>query len=714
MSILCNRTSSPLSNPPVRNLLFAAALILLSGSFSSCIKDKLNAQFAYNGAFAAPVAKVAFTLGDALKGDTLLEIGADNSIGLSVRQENLIDISAKDYLDDITGDIDETVSFESTRGIVHLDDIEETLSVSIDEFVDDFQDTSIRNLFIQNNGSFETVPGFQFNLNSELTTVDFDEFNWLNIETAKIKLTFLHNVFVDANNITVTIIDATFNQTIGTLYFDNVPRNTAVTRELEISGLTIGKSFKVFLNSFGSPGSGSVPVLIDLTKQINVTLNVTDAYASAGETKIGTNSVGRDTLLLDIQPNNGERISLVKVKSVSAEADITSTIAAPMKVKLFFPGIYRNNSNFTDEFTLSATSPGAPFKKSFDFSSTDWYFDLDPVQPWNKMKVYYETSPEGSSDDYIQFAATDKIAVSMRVHAFEVEEVRGYFGRLEEPLDAGALDLDLNFSFVNPQSTPILFDNPTAAIEVNNSFGMPFQVDFDMLAKGLNGAQAALNPPVLNFNYPDVQEAGESKQTLVLLNKSNSDIVSFLSVYPEELTYSGSATVNPDDNNQEVNFIRHDSRLTASATFDLPFAFRIQDLIFRDTANGIDLDFGDYLTLEDIDTAELKIAYINGLPLGASMHLIGLAKNGTERAIASDIAMPAASVDNNGTVPVGGEVAGDVFIALSYDQLLRLDEADKLILEVHFQSPENGAKLARMYSGYRMDIKTGVKLILKI
>jgi hypothetical protein len=96
------------------------------------------------------------------------------------------------------------------------------------------------------------------------------------------------------------------------------------------------------------------------------------------------------------------------------------------------------------------------------------------------------------------------------------------------------------------------------------------------------------------------------------------------------------------------------------------------------------------------------------------MHLIGLAKNGTERAIASDIAMPAASVDNNGTVPVGGEVAGDVFIALSYDQLLRLDEADKLILEVHFQSPENGAKLARMYSGYRMDIKTGVKLILKI
>jgi hypothetical protein len=226
MSILCNRTSSPLSNPPVRNLLFAAALILLSGSFSSCIKDKLNAQFAYNGAFAAPVAKVAFTLGDALKGDTLLEIGADNSIGLSVRQENLIDISAKDYLDDITGDIDETVSFESTRGIVHLDDIEETLSVSIDEFVDDFQDTSIRNLFIQNNGSFETVPGFQFNLNSELTTVDFDEFNWLNIETAKIKLTFLHNVFVDANNITVTIIDATFNQTIGTLYFDNVPRNT--------------------------------------------------------------------------------------------------------------------------------------------------------------------------------------------------------------------------------------------------------------------------------------------------------------------------------------------------------------------------------------------------------------------------------------------------------------------------------------------------------
>jgi hypothetical protein len=713
MPAIFYKTSSPVSNPSVRNLFFVAALFLLMGSFTSCIKDKLNAQFAYNGAFAAPVAKVAFTLGDALKGDTLLEIGADNAIGLSVRQENLIDISATDYLDKITGDIDETVAIESTRGIVHLDDIEETLSVALDEFVEDFQDTSIRNLFIQNNGSFETVPGFQFNLNSELTTVSFEEFNWLNIETAKVKLTFQHNVFVDANNITVTIIDATFNQTIGTLYFDSVPKNTAVTRELTLSGLTIGKSFKVFLNSFGSPGSGSVPVLIDLTKQIDVTLEVTDAYASAGESKIGNNSISRDTLLLDLQPDDGEKISLVKVNSVLAEADITSTINAPMRVRLYFPGIYRNNANFTDEFTLNPTAPGAPFRKNFDFSSTAWYFDQDPGQPWNKMKVYYETYPEGSSDDYIQFAATDKVAVSMRVHDFDVEEVRGYFGRREEPLDAGALDLDLNFSFINPQSTPILFDNPTASIDVNNSFGMPFQVDFDMQASGLNGAQASLNPPVLSFNYPSVQETGQSKQTQILLNKSSSNIVNFLSVYPEELTYSGSAIVNPDDNQQEVNFIRQDSRLTASATFDLPLAFRIQDLVFRDTANGIDLDFGEYLTLEDIDTAELKIAYANGLPLRSTVSLLALAKNGSESIITEDIAMPAATVDNTGAVPNGAEAQGDVFVALSYDQLLRLDEADKLILEVHFQSPDNGTKLARMYSSYRMDIKTGVKLILK-
>ncbi|MFN7830785.1 MAG: hypothetical protein ACK5Q2_02260 [Bacteroidota bacterium] len=709
-----NDTSSPVSNPPVRNLLFAAVLFLILVSFTSCIKDKLNAQFAYNGAFAAPVAKVAFTLGDALKGDTLLEIGTDNSIALSVRQENLIDIKAADYLDKITGDIDETVSFESTRGIVRLDDIEETLSVTLDEFVEDFQDTSIRNLFIQNNGSFETVPGFQFNLNSELTTVSFEEFNWLNIETAKVKLTFQHNVFVDANNITVTIIDATFNQTIGTLYFDSVPRNIPVTQELALSGLTIGKSFKVFLNSFGSPGSGSVPVLIDLTKQIDVTLEVTDAYASAGDSKIGNNSISRDTLLLDLQPDDGEKISLVKVNTVLAEADITSTINTPMRVRLFFPGIYRNNTNVTDEFTLNPTAPGAPFKKNFDFSATSWYFDQNPDQPWNKMKVFYETFPEGNSDDYIQFSATDKVAVSMRVHNFDVEEVRGYFGHRVEPLDAGALDLDLNFSFINPQSTPILFDNPTASIEVNNSFGMPFQVDFDMQAKGLNGAQASLNPPVLNFDYPSAQETGQTKQTLIQLNKFNSDIVNFLSVYPEVLTYSGSATVNPDDDQQEVNFIRQDSRLSASATFDLPFAFRIEDLVFRDTANGIDLDFGDYLTLEDIDTAELKIAYINGLPLHSTVNLIALAKNGAESVITDNIAMPAASVDNTGAVPTGGEAQGDVFVALSYDQLLRLDEADKLILEVHFQSPDNGSKLARMYSSYRMDIKTGVKLILKI
>lgn len=686
--------------------LFLLSSFAMTAMFSSCVKDTFSdIDVVYNGSVAFPVATVGFTLAEILEGDTLLTVDDDNSISLIYREDNFFTITAAELLEDVTGSIEESFSQATQVGETRIDDLTEEFQMPFSDLVDDFQDPVIAQMLEQNEGNTVPVPAFQENFTSEVSVPVFSDFSWLEIENGRMVLSVKNELFVDLQNFKISVFDNNSGQVIGSFDFANLPKGITQTEEISIAGKSIGNDFKVVVSSLQTPGTGSNAVLIDLSKKLRFTLEVKEITISAGEVKLPSGALADDQLQIQFNLENGEQLHQIALNDVEVTYNIHSEVKTDVKLKLSFPGIYKNNAPAVHEITVS---PGGPHQGSLDFSNTVWYLNQDAGQPFNRMKVNYEVSLPNPTGNLIEFSAEDEVSIDFNISNLEVEEARGYFGFREEHFENGELDLGFDFSMFDPSSTPLLFEDPKMRIEVANSFGIPLKVEFNAEATGAYGAHASLQPPKLSVSYPGMNEIGSMKMSEFLISKNNSNIVEMLSVYPSGITYSGHATINPANDPGTMNFIQANSSLTASAELDLPFRFRVQDLIYRDTAAALELGLNDDLTVEDIESAEMKILYVNGMPLKSTVKIIALGSSGSESVVVEGVTVEPAAVNSAGKVTASGKAKGELFVEVTREQLRQLDSASKLIYEVSFQTGDNGQAPAAMFTDYDMELKIGM------
>jgi hypothetical protein len=692
----------PLKLNYLHRFLFVA--VAMAACLSSCVKDKFNdVELAYHGTAAFPVATVGFTLAEVLKNDTLLTIGGDNSISLVYRQDNFFTITAAELLEDLTGGIHENFAQTTKVGETGIGDVYEQFDLPFGDLVEDFQNQAIKQMLEQNEGSMMPIPAFQETFSSEVAVPAFSDFNWLDIKTGKMALTVKNELFVDLQNLKVTVFDNSSNQAVGTFDFNSLPKGGSLTKELNLQDKSIGNDFKVEITSLQTPGSGGSSVLIDLDKKLRCTLDVRDVTIEAGEAVLPSGVLAQDKLQFQFNMTNGERIHQIALNSVQAAYQITSEVKTDVRLKLVFPHIFKNNNPVVHEITVS---PGGPLTGQLDFSNTVWRLDQVVAQPYNRMDVDYEVYLQNATGSPVLFSSDDEVSINFTVSDFDVEEARGFFGFREEHFADGALDFGFDFSLFDPSSSPLLFENPKMNIEVANSFGIPLKVDFNVTAQGAFGGQVSLDPPKLTIAYPEMNEVGETKMSEFLIFKNNSKIVDMLSVYPTSITYGGHAIINPANDPQTVNFVRSDSKLTASAELDLPFRFRVQDLVYRDTGDALALGLEKGLTTDDIESAELKILYTNGMPLKTTVRIIALAADGSETVVLDGVSIDAATVGSGGKVT--GKASGELFATVSRDQIGQLDSAVKNIYEVRFQTGDNGQTPAAMYTDYDVELKIGM------
>lgn len=678
------------------------ALLLLSG----CVKDKLSVEFGYQGALAVPVATLHFTLGDALEGDSLLTVDADNAIRLALREDSLVHWTASDLLDDLTGDLDQLIQEESSIGSLQLPSRQKAFVVPFSELVANFQDANLRSLLQMSNGSTAAIPGFQEMPNSELEVVSFEDFNWIQVKSATLKLSIYNASFLDLSNVSATVIDANTGQPITQLFFPIIPKNTIQTKEFLLNQVSITNDLKVVLNSMESPGTGGVAVPIDLSKELVFNLELRDVSIEAGEAILLPGNLAKDTLYFEHSSIEGERFYQMQVQQVKATALLYSSMKAPLRLRLHFPSIYRNGQPLTQELQLPANNLGTPLLQELDFSNTQWRFDQDPDQPYNRMAIVVEAFLDNPPGNFILFSASDLVGARFQIHQLEVEEVRGYFGARVENATPGQIDFGNSLRFVSANSSPLLFEDPVIRLDIQNSFGIPMRADLQVSSQTASGTLVTLDPPALVLQYPSIQQIGQSKETNYIIDKTNSNLVPLLSIYPDQLTYQISASINPDNDTTQVNFIRSDNELLASAHLDLPFRFRAEDLIYRDTVEAPDL--GEDFLLSEVDSAGLKILYRNGMPLNSRLSVYSRSADGSQQLLVPTLLLDAAAADANGQTLPDGQKEGSLLVVLEPSALEQLEQAQDLILEVHFQTPGAGNLPAALYTDYQVQLNIGL------
>ncbi len=694
------------------SLTFSIAL-LLPGCKTDDFKDFDQATIQQEGAYAFAVATINFTLADLLEDDTTLTVGADNGIHLRHREEHFFTLNAREVLDDITGDINESFSHSTTVGVVSIDDIMQSSSLAFSTLLDDFNDAAMVDYLTQNEGSQVLLPAFEENITSEENIPAFTDFTSLTIEEGALSLTITNHFFFDIEELSLEIIDIGNGQSVGTFQFDYIDIGESKTSEISLAGNMISNEFKVIVSTLKTPGSGANFVTVDLQSQLDITFESTDVKIKEGVVNLPAGILAENEINFDLNTDNGEQITKLQLQDALVSYEITSELATDILVRVTFPDVTRNNAPLVQEFTVSPTSTNGPQTGTLDFSNTSWSLDNDPGQPFNRLKALYEVSLPGASGGQIPFSAEDQVTLLFNLSGLQVTEAIGYFGFQQEQFEPNSLDLGFDFSLFAEGSGPLLFSDPKMHIEINNSFGIPLQGQFNATAVGYFGETANLNPPKIVINYPTQAEIGQSVSTAFVINKNNSNLVEMLSVYPSTINYDGAAMINPANDPSIVNFVRSDSRLDASVEFDLPFKFSAQNLLYRDTSVAADLGLeqGGF-TIEDIDSAEMKIVYDNGLPLASTISLIALDKNGNEAVVLENIHFDAAVVDNNGRVTPNGITRGVTFVLLTTEQLLTLDNADRYIYEIAFSSQDNGQTPVAMYTDYQVEMGLGIRLVV--
>ncbi|MEO1258808.1 MAG: hypothetical protein AAFZ15_08415 [Bacteroidota bacterium] len=688
---------------------FLGVVVSLVSCKTDDFKDFADASLTQEGTYALPVGTVNFTLEDILEDDTTLTIGADNGIKLVYREDDFFQLTAAELLDDLTGDIEENFSQSSKIGDLEVDDLSQGTSILFENILDDFTDVILANYIQSADGTMAVVPPFEESILSVEQVPAFTDYTSLKLATGAMFLSVTNNLFFDIEDYSIDVKDIGTNQFLGTFEFDYIAAGATKTSEIGLAGKTISNEFEVVMSTLKSPGTGTQQVLVDLSSKLEVNFSVEGVTISEGQVLIPAGVLLEDEMDFEFMLDNEEKIKSIELNDADVTYEINSDLQAAFQVDLTFPTITRNNSPITQ--TLLVSQGGGASTGSMDFSNTIWLLDGDPDQPFNKIKVDYEVSLPNGSGGQLNIDAEDEVSITFKLNDLDVAEVIGYFGFRQEEFEENTFDLGFDFSLFSDGSSPLLFSDPTMRVEITNSFGIPLLGEFNATANGFFGEQADLNPPKIVINHPTLSEMGQSSNTLFVMNKFNSDLVGMLAVYPSDIDYVGSATINPNNDPSVLNYIRSDSELSASVEFDLPFKFQAQNLIYRDTTDAVDLGTGaGGYTVEDIAEGELKIVYDNGLPLQSKVSLIAMDKNGNQAIIADQIPFEAAAVDADGKVPTNGSARGEAFIDLTSEQIQWLDEADQYIYLIQFQTKDEGQTPVAMYSDYQVDLGVGIKL----
>ncbi len=240
----------------------------------------------------------------------------------------------------------------------------------------------------------------------------------------------------------------------------------------------------------------------------------------------------KDTVTFE--PGNGIEIEKIVIITGVVNYRVRSTSLVPATFTITLPTVLRGGSAITQNISVPANST---VTGSVSINNTEADLSKDPDMEFNRLPVEYSVAPISGS-----FGLLDLMFVRIDVPSPDFDYAKGYFGQQNEK-DEDTLDLEIE-DVLDHISGEFLLSNPSITFDYSNSFAIPTEVDIKAI--GYNKAETAfLNLDPFTLSYP-AAPAEKDKSASFTADKNNSDLPELLSMPPEKVSFSASATMNPD------------------------------------------------------------------------------------------------------------------------------------------------------------------------
>jgi hypothetical protein len=685
----------------VKKILIISISIVL---FSSCFRDDYDfndISGELTPTYAVPLASASIKTLDVLNAldSTALSAGENGLLSL-VYSDTLVSITLADIISIPT----QTLFYAApVSEPIDLDDVAFEGFISLGNASDNFTEPT-KSFLQSSDGQEVVVPGSGIQDAGIYNAGSFPDFENITFSSGTLSTTMTNGWPVDVDNFKVALINKNSGTPIDTLDFGYLAAGQTKTVVSQIGGKTIEKEIDLSMFSIELIGTAPNTVTVDLSDAISFEVEISNAKIVAGSAIIPSQEVFRDTTNFEFMFNNGEEIERVLLKDGAIQYSVDYELLESSNLDIIIPAASKNGVSFSNRISIVSDNVN-PVNKSGTFDLSGYELDLTKSgSTFNEMDVYIVASVV-SSGNSVQFDTSNRIIVDFDFENIEIQEVEGYFGNQTISIAQDTAEVDLNdnellnhFEFINPQ----------VRIFIDNSFGIPINIDpLSFIFNGDNQSIALTGvPSPFQINYPNL--LGSSVATELNINNQTTNIADAINAGPKEVVISGNAEVNPSG--RVNNFALDQSKLNIRVDVDVPLYAFVRDYSVRDT---IDIDLQEIL--ENLESAKLRSIVTNDFPIEGAVQMYFTDENyvilDSVGDLSSNVIEPAPT-DMEGNTTGSTKNISD--FELSSEKMNRLETAKHIIIITTINTPQSGTVPGRIYETFEIDVKLSLLAQVKV
>lgn len=658
------------------NKMFLAVLAM--SVLYGCKRDQLdfsNSNVTLEPTFVVPLASIEMNLGNMV--EDLDEISSDSSGNLLVyyRDNSAVPpIRATDLFQ-----LPQNFGIPNAQfplGNAAIDPIDLTVSTSLNT-INQSWSGALSSQIQTIGGTSALFPSFSNELGGTHTLSIPSNFSNGVISTGFLELELTNQWPIDLQNVSVDLKES--GVTVGSFSIASIPAGGVGSSTVALNGQTLGSSFTIEVTSMSSPGSSSA-VMVDLSEQLIWHVLSVSTNVQNGNAVLSNQSFFESSSLVDIALDD-EEITLLELLEGSLDFNLNSDIGQETLLEVtFLEGLDAQGDTLRVQIPIPANGSA---QGSADLSGGVISLDQSISQPFNRFTLKFEAFVVNSNGVVHSISSSNEISGSIEFNGFQFKYVEGFFGSSIEDLTGNELELDLEF--LNRLTGNFQLEDPKIKILTDNGLGAPIRTNFDLIGTSREGVVVPLNLQPSDIAYPSLSEVGMNIKDEILIDRTTSNIVSFLANLPKLMAFDGSIDINPEGN-VGTNFLTNSGRLYIGVEVDMGLNLTLTDLGWADT---LDLD----LTLDnenlDPQTVTIYSNVENGFGLAADIKLVMLGANDTKLDSVSFNFMQPGLTDTEGFVIES--VLTETSVELNESQTDALFNSERMVLKATLNTPNNGS-----------------------
>ncbi|MBN1132530.1 MAG: hypothetical protein JXA39_05625 [Bacteroidales bacterium] len=293
-------------------------------------------------------------------------------------------------------------------------------------------------------------------------------------------------------------------------------------------------------------------------------------------------------------------------------------------------------------------------------------------------------------------------SIDMSFQDMEFYSAYGFVEPREELNQSGEFEIPLYSE--RPELADIIFADPRINIYVNNSIGLPLEIELnDMTAtSAIDGSLVELTFEGIHpfwIDAPGINQVGETIATEININNTTSNIDEFLACAPSYITYDIIGRTGYESLSDE-HFVLDTSKIDMIVEFVLPLDFKTTGFSLQDT-----MDF-ELFGEEEVDTSliqflQIRLGTDNGLPIAFEVQVYFTDEYYTviDSLFEGTVALlEAAPVDQNGIIT--SFQRAENFADIDSDKISNLMDVTYAIFHAKILTSNEGQDFVKIYSHY--------------